>query len=42
MNQTTDTVTQVWLALGQLFAGMSGGAVLALVVVAFILGRRRR
>ena len=42
INQTGDVVTQIWTDVAQLFAGATGGVVLALVIVAFILGRRGR
>jgi hypothetical protein len=42
VNQTGDAVVQIWTALAQLFAGATGGVVLALVVVAYIVGRRRK
>ena len=33
VNQTGDAVVQIWTALANLFAGATGGAVLALIVV---------
>jgi len=42
VNQTGDTATQIWLSLGQLFSGATGGTVLALVIVAFIIGRKSK
>ena len=42
VNQTGDAAVQIWTALANLFAGATGGVVLALIVVAFIVGRRRR
>lgn len=42
LNQSGDAVTQIWLTLANLFSGATGGVVLALVIVAFIVGRRSK